>query len=115
MNAETRARRDAGIAASYAASCVIREERPPPGQTAADVVDGYATDLLDQIGADPERLYAAARAACIEAAEEVAHPGRWRPAIRAVDLCQRAVVLATAAPGPRDETEQPELARISKS
>jgi hypothetical protein len=48
--------------------------------TREEIITAYAADLLDQL-ADPARLYAAARAACIAAADEVAHLGRWRPAL----------------------------------
>ena len=67
------------------------------GRTPADVLDDYATDLLDQPNGSPERALAAAPAACISAAEQVANPGRWRPATRAVELCRRAAELADAA------------------
>jgi hypothetical protein len=67
------------------------------GRTPDDVIADYATDLADQLGGDPARLYAAARLACIAAAEEVAHPGRWRSSIRAVELCQRAAAMAESA------------------
>ena len=87
MSEGTQAQQDADTALGYAINCVIREDQAPrSGQTADDVIAGYATDLLDQLGAGPDRMYAAARAACIAAADEVAHPGRWRPALRAVEL-----------------------------
>jgi hypothetical protein len=88
---EDRARRDAHTAWTYAVNCVIREDQPL--QPRGSVVDSYAIDLLDQLSGDYERLLAAARAACIVAADEVGSPGRWRPAIRAVELCQRAAEL----------------------
>jgi hypothetical protein len=86
-----RARRDAHTAWAYAVNCVIREDQPL--QPRGSVVDSYAIDLLDQLAGDRERLLAAARAACIAPADEVGDPGRWRPAIRAVELCQRAAEL----------------------
>jgi hypothetical protein len=53
----------------------------------------YAADLLDQMPGDRERLLAAAGAACIAAAQKVGGPGRWRPVIRAVELCRRSAGL----------------------
>jgi hypothetical protein len=93
---ETQAERDAARAHMYAMASILREDKPGAAapMTRDQVITDYAADLLDQLGADPARLYAAARAACIAAADEVAHPGRWRPALRAVELCQRAAVLA---------------------
>ncbi len=96
MTDEGRAERDAHTAWTYAINSVMRENHPLPGQSASQVFDGCVTDLLDEVGADPDRLYAAARAACISAAEEVAHPGRWRQSVRAVELCQRAACMAAA-------------------
>jgi hypothetical protein len=60
------------------------------------VVDGYAIDLLDQLGRNCERLLVAARAACMAAADEVGNPGRWRRGIRALELCQHAAELIEA-------------------
>ena len=81
---EDQARRDAHTAWTYAVNCVIREDQLL--QPRGSVVDSYAIDLLDQLAGDRERLLAAARAACIAAADEVGSPGRWRPAIRAVPV-----------------------------
>lgn len=91
MTSEDQARRDAHTAWTYAINCVIREDQS--AQPRGSVVDDYAIDLLDQPGGNRERLLVAARAACIAAADEVDNPGRWRPAIRAVELCQRAAEL----------------------
>jgi hypothetical protein len=93
MAEETQAQQDAHVAWSYAINVVLREERPPPGRTAAEVFDDFATDVADQLGGDRDRLLAAARQACIEAAEHVAYPGQWRSSLRAVELCQRAAEL----------------------
>jgi hypothetical protein len=101
MTEQTQAQRDAQTAWSYAVNCVMAEERPQRiGRTPAEVFDDYATDVGDQLGGDRDRLLAAARAACIAAAEEVGYPGRWRSAIRAVELCQRAAAMAEAAASP---------------
>ena len=100
---ETQAEQDAGQAHMYAVASILREDKPGAAEpmTREDVITDYAADLLDQLGAGPNRLYAAARTACFAAADEVAHPGRWRPALRAVELSQRAAVMAEqgAAPG----------------
>ena len=88
---DDQARRDAHTAWIYAVNCVIREDQPAVQR--GSVVDSYAIYLLDQLAGDRERLLAAARASCIAAADHVDSPGRWRPAIRAVELCQRAVEL----------------------
>lgn len=101
MTDQTQAQQDAHTAWTYAINCVIREDQAPRmGRTAAEVIDDYATDVGDQLGGDPARLYAAARQACIEAAEHVAHPGQWRSALRTVELCQRAAAMAESASAP---------------
>jgi hypothetical protein len=92
---EDQARRDAHTAWPYAVNCVIREDQP--AQPFGSVLDSYATGLLDQLADDCEWLLAAARAAYIAAADEVGNPGRWRPAIRVVELCQRAMELIEVA------------------
>jgi hypothetical protein len=88
---DDRAQRDAHAAWTYTLNCVIREDQPV--QPRGSVLDGYAIDLLGELDGDGDRLIAAARAACISAAAEVENPGRWRPAIRAVEVCQRAMEL----------------------
>lgn len=98
MADKTQAEQDAHTAWTYAINCVLREDRPPPGRTAAEVFDDYATDVADQLGGDPARLYAAARQACIEAAERVAYPGQWRSSLRAVELCRRAAEMVSTGP-----------------
>ncbi len=95
MTRTTQAEQDAHTAWTYAINCVMREDTAHRlGRTPEDIITDYAADVLDQIGGDRARLYAAARAACIKAADSVADPGRWRSALRAVDLCQRAALLA---------------------
>jgi hypothetical protein len=97
-NDGNQAGRDAHHAWTYAVNLILlKDQGGIPGRTPADVLDNYATDLLDQLNGSPERVLAAARAACISAAEQVANPDRWRPAIRAVELCRRAAELADAA------------------
>jgi len=98
MTGQTQAEHDAHAAWTYAINLVMAEGRAPrTGRTAEQVVDDYATDLADQLDGDRGRLYAAARQACIAAAEEVAYPGRCRSALRAVQLCQRAAAVAQPA------------------
>jgi prevent-host-death family protein len=88
---------DAQTAEMYGINCVMMEDKPPPGQTPEQVFEGYAAYLLEQLGGDKDRFLAAARAATIAAADEVGWPGRWRPAMRAVELCRRAADLAAEA------------------
>jgi hypothetical protein len=91
-----RATRDADAASSYAASCIAREDSPLAGErrNAAGLIEDYATDLLDQIGADVARLNDAGREAGHRAAEQAESSEGWRLWTRAVELCQRAAQLA---------------------
>jgi hypothetical protein len=92
VSGEDQARRDAHTAWTYAINCVIREDQPAVQRFSW--LDSYdLLDLLDQLGGNRERLLAAERAACIAAADHVGSPGRWRSAIRAVEICQRAAEL----------------------
>ena len=85
------AERDAHVALTYAARAVTREEQAPAAdRTRADIVEGYAMEFLDYLDGSVPRALRAARAACIAAAGEVAHPSRWDTAMRAVELCRRA-------------------------
>ena len=107
MSDETQAEKDARVARAFAAASVAREDASPrTDRKAADVVEGYAMELLDHLDGSVPRALSAARAACLAAAGEVAHPGRWRTAMLAVELCRRAAHLAghdgddPVAPGP---------------
>jgi hypothetical protein len=107
MSDETQAEKDARVARAFAAASVAREDASPrPDRRPADLVEGYAMELLDHLDGSVPRALSAARAACLAAASEVAHPGRWRTAMLAVELCRRAAHLAghdggdPAAPGP---------------
>ena len=117
MSDETQAEKDARVARAFAAATVAREDAGPRAdragadragadRKAADVVEGYAMELLDHLDGSVPRALSAARAACLAAAGEVAHPGRWRTAMLAVELCRRAAHLAghdggdPEAPGP---------------
>ena len=97
MSEVSQAEDDARTAWTYAINCVIVEEdqrSATDGRSPDEVMSDYAADVFRELGGDPDRLYAAARLACIKAAEVVAYPGRWRTSLRAVELCQRAALLA---------------------
>jgi hypothetical protein len=94
MSDETQAEKDARVARAFAAASVARDDGPRADRSAADVVEGYAMELLDHLDGSVPRALSAARAACLAAAGEVAHPGRWRSAMLAVELCRRAAHLA---------------------
>ena len=95
----SQAERDARTALAYAVTSVSREEAA--GHSVADLVEGYATELLEHLDGSVPRALSAARAACVSAAGEVAHPGRWRTAMRAVELCRRAAGLAWLEDNPQ--------------
>jgi hypothetical protein len=97
----TQAEQDAFLAWTYATNAVLRADQAagsvlPP--TPADLFESYARDVRNDLGADAARLYAAARLACLEAAETVDAPGRWRVMLCAVELCRRAAVMPDQAP-----------------
>jgi hypothetical protein len=95
MSDETQAEKDARVARAFAAASLAPDGgRPRPDRGPADVVEGYAMELLDHLDGSVPRALSAARAACLAAAGEVAHPGRWRTAMLAVELCRRAAHLA---------------------
>jgi hypothetical protein len=94
MSAESQAEKDALVARAFAAASVAREDDGPAGRKKADVVEGYAMKLLDHLDGSIPRALSAAQAACLSAAGDVAHPGRWRTSMRAVELCRRAAHLA---------------------
>ena len=98
---KSQAESDAHIAWTHAVKVVAREDRAPGDRSMADVVEGYAMELLDQLDGSVPRALQAARAACIAAAGEVAHPSRWRTAMRAVELCRRAAGLDAEDDAPR--------------
>jgi hypothetical protein len=95
MSDETQAEKDARVARAFAAASVAREGLGArAARSPADAVEGYAMELLDHLDGSVPRALSAARAACLAAAGEVAHPGRWRTAMLAVELCRRAAHLA---------------------
>ena len=117
MSDETQAEKDARVARAFAAASMARDDGPRADRSAADLVEGYAMELLDHLDGSVPRALSAARAACLAAAGEVAHPGRWRTAMLAVELCRRAAHLAghdggdpddpgLAAPGHEDAASQ---------
>jgi hypothetical protein len=95
MSEETQAEKDARVARAFAAASMARKNAGPRADRGpADVVEGYAMELLDHLDGSVPRALSAARAACLSAAGEVAHPARWRTAMLAVELCRRAAHLA---------------------
>jgi hypothetical protein len=109
---ESQAEHDAHVALTYAADSMVREKQDPrAGRSAADIVEGYAMELLDQLDGSVPRALSAARAACISAASEVAHPSRWRTAIRAVELCRRAAGIAAPDEAAEPKPKAPDSAQ----
>ena len=87
--AETQPERGAHTAWTYATNVVLLEDNGGlPGRAMPEVLD--ATDLLDQLGGDPERCLVAARSSCIAVARHVGAATAWRTGLRAVELGQRA-------------------------
>jgi len=110
---QTQPEQDAFLAWTYATNAVLRADQVagsvlPP--TPADVFESYARDVRNELGADPARLYAAARQACLEAAKTVDTPGRWRVGLCAVELCRRAAVMPDQSPG--DEAAGPSVLAV---
>jgi hypothetical protein len=95
-DSKSQAEHDAHVALTYAVDSMAREKQDPrAGRSPADIVEAYAMELLDQLDGSVPRALSAARAACISAASDVAHPSRWPVAMRAVELCRRAAGIAT--------------------
>jgi hypothetical protein len=93
---QKQAERDANLALSYAEDVVRREDKAPrQPRTIADIVEEHAMELLDQLDGSVPRALMAAREACVSAATDVAHPGRWHTTMLAVELCRRAAGLAS--------------------
>lgn len=94
MSDETQAEKDARVARAFAAASMARQEASlHRDHSPADVVEAYAMELLDHLDGSVPRALSAARAACLSAAGEVAHPRRWRTAMLAVELCRHAAHL----------------------
>jgi len=93
---QKQAEHDARVALSYAEDVVRQEDSAPrPARTIADIVEEHAMELLDQLDGSVPRALMAAREACVSAASDVAHPGRWHTTMLAVELCRRAAGLAS--------------------
>lgn len=97
MNDETQAIRCTGKARMVAAASLLRHDKPDAAEPMIPdkVTAGYATKLLGEL-CEPavDQMHAAARAACILGADEIAWPERWGQATHAVELCQRAAEIA---------------------
>lgn len=101
---ERQAELDASVARRIAADLLQREAEPArSGRNPADLVEGYAMELLDHLDGSVPRALHAARAATMAAASDVAHPRRWKTAIRAAELCRRAAHLAGHRPAEDDD------------
>jgi len=80
-----------------AAASVLLRSQPgaAPAIATDEVTAGYATPLLRELGGpSAARLPAAARAAAFPASDEIVWCARWRQALHAVELCQRAAEMA---------------------
>ncbi len=99
MGTESQAEKDADTANVHAVNCVITEDRPGARERGKpeEVIEDYTGYLIEAIGSDPARLYAAARECCHRAADLVEHPGLFRIEMRAIDLCRRAAEQGKAA------------------
>lgn len=101
----TQVEQDALFAWSCGTNAVIRMDQVAGSRfdpTPPQVFEDYARFLFDKLGGDRRRIYAAARQACLEAAEHVDAPGIWRVHLRAIELCRRAAVM------PADPDDAPE-------
>jgi prevent-host-death family protein len=82
---------DAGTAVMYAVNLEVMLSRGgTPSLTPAECFEGYANDLLRELGGSAERALAAARAVIAESVGKAGYPMLWRQAALAVELCQRA-------------------------
>jgi prevent-host-death family protein len=82
---------DAGTAVMYAVNLEMMLSRGgTPSLTPAECFEGYANDLLRELGGSAERALAAARAVIAESVGKAGYPMLWRQAALAVELCQRA-------------------------
>jgi hypothetical protein len=89
---DSQAEGDAATVQNYAANVALKEDRGgTPSLTMAEVFEDYAADLLRELGNDPDRILAAARAVAAGMAGKVGYPALCRNTALAVELCQRAV------------------------
>lgn len=83
---------DAATVENYAANVALHEDRGgTPSLTMAEIFEDYAGDLLRELGSDPDRILAAARAVAAEMASKIGYPALCRNVAISVELCQRAV------------------------
>jgi len=83
---------DAATVENYAANVALHEDRGgTPDLTMAEIFEDYAGDLLRELGSDPDRIQAAARAVAAGMARKVGYPALCHNVALAVELCQRAV------------------------
>jgi prevent-host-death family protein len=83
---------DAATVLNYAANVALKEDRGgTPSLTMAEIFEDYAGDLLRELGGDPDRILAAARAVAAGMADKVGYPALCRNVALSVELCQRAV------------------------
>jgi hypothetical protein len=99
MTDQNQAERDADKAHMYGVSCVLTQDNPGARNRGKpeEVFEDYAADVLSEVGAQPERLYAAARVAALRSADNVEWPMLWRQAICTAELCRRAAEMASAS------------------
>jgi len=85
---------DATTVLSYAVNVAMHEDRGgTPDLSPAQIYADYASDLLRDLGHDPERIMAAARAVTAGLADKVRYPALTRHNALAIELCQMAVEL----------------------
>lgn len=85
---------DAGTAVILAVNLEMQLARGgTPSLTPAECFEGYAGDLLRELGGSADRALAAARAVAAGSAPKVGYPMLWRQASLAVELCQRVAEL----------------------
>lgn len=85
---------DATTVLSYAVNVAMLEDRGgTPDLTPAQIYEQYASDVLRELGHDPDRIMAAARAVTAGMADKVGYPALVRHDALAIELCQMAVEL----------------------
>lgn len=83
---------DAAMVLTYAVNVAMHEDRGgTPSLTMAEIFEDYASDLLRELGSDPVRILAAARAVAAGLADKVEYPALCRNTAISMELCQRAV------------------------
>jgi prevent-host-death family protein len=112
--ADGQADHDAGTAVILAVNLEMQLARGgTPSLTRAECFEGYANDLVRDLGGSTERALAAAWTVAAGSAPKVGYPMLWRQASLAVELCQRvAEITGPALPGSyRPGTEPGRAAR----